>query len=440
MPNQKVKIGVISLGCPKNTADTEALLSKLLGDCQLSNIKDAGVVLLNTCAFLKKARDEVYENLEELNDKKVILLGCLVSEVKNEILMKYPQIKAVVPNSDYPKISEIVKIISEGGKYIPSTTSLKTHPKNFIELSSKFRITPKSYAYIKIAEGCNNACSFCLIPKLKGSYKSRSMESIMEEAEALVSSGVKELIMVAQDTGYYGVDLYGKKSLHLLLEKLAKIKGDFWIRVLYIYPERITDELLSVIKSNPKILRYFDIPLQHGDDDILKKMRRPNRESAEKVISKIRMTFPEAVFRTSLIVGFPGETKQNFKNLLEFIAKIDFDNVGVFEYSKEKGTVAGNMEDQIEEQTKHSRRKEAMLLQQKISYQKNKNLIGKKEMAVVEKYDPKAKIFTGRLKKFAPEIDGQLTIHASGKKTEEGSIKEVIITKALPYDLEGKII
>ena len=430
-----IKLGVITLGCPKNTADTESLLSKLSDNVSFSDISDSEIVLLNTCAFLKTARDEVFEKLNSLKEKKVVLLGCMAGLLKEDEFKKYPQLFAIVSGVHYPNIAEIIKSVSQNKKIYAVTPE----PLKYVEMEGKLAITPLSYAYIKIAEGCNNACSFCLIPKLKGSYRSRPMKSIIDEAKILIKSGFKEIILVAQDCGYYGMDLYGKKKLPELLKKLSFIKGDFWIRVLYVYPERIDEQLLKAMTSSPKICHYFDIPLQHGDSGILKAMLRPYdvKKTVEK-IENIRKVMPDATFRTSLIAGFPGETEKAFNNLLKFIKLIDFDHVGVFEYSREKGTKAYSLNNQISDKTKSIRRDKAMQLQQTISLKKNKLLVGKILKVLVERFDKQKNTYFGRSMRFTPEIDGNVLIK-SKKTIKLNRFYDVLIEKAEPYDLYGII-
>jgi ribosomal protein S12 methylthiotransferase len=430
-----IKLGVITLGCPKNTADTESLLSKLTDGTSFVNIDDAEIVLLNTCAFLKTARDEVFEKLKNLKSKKVILLGCMAGLLKEDEFKKYPQLFAIVSGIHYPNIAKIISSVAEGKKIYAVTPE----PLKFVEMDGKLTITPLSYAYIKIAEGCDNACSFCLIPSLKGKYRSRKFEDVIKEAEKLIKSGVKEIILVAQDSGYYGMDLYGKKRLADLLTKISAIKGDFWVRVLYIYPERIDDELIKTIAENPKICKYFDTPLQHGDTDILKAMYRPfDIEKTIQKIKKIRTAIPNAAFRTSLIAGFPGETEKAFNNLLKFIEEIRFDNVGVFEYSREEGTKAYDLKNQVPAKIKKARRAKAMILQQKISYAINKKSVGSTQRVLIERYDGNKKIYFGRSMRFAPEIDGQVII-TSKSPLKLNQFYDVIIEKAEPYDLIGEI-
>lgn len=432
------KIGIISLGCPKNLADMESVLSRLLKanskDLSISLIKDAKIVFLNTCGFLKAARDEVFENLENLKNKKVILLGCLAGTFKKSHFKKYPQLYAVVTSSNYAKISQIFDQVVLNKKVY----AVSKEPEIFEELSAKTLLTPKAYAYVKIAEGCNNRCSYCLIPYLKGRYRSRKMESIVNEIDQIIKLGTKEIILVAQDCGAYGTDLYGKLSLADLLKKITKLKGDFWVRILYVYPERITEELLKIIATSSKICKYLDMPLQHGDPTILKKMNRFHdvKKIYEK-IANIRKKVPNIALRTSLITGFPGETEDQFENLLKFIKEINFDHVGVFEYSREKGTQAAILPDQISPKVKASRREKAMILQQKISLQKNKLKENKTEQVLIENYDKKKNVYIGRSQNLAPEIDGIITIKVSKTERILPCFSKVKITKAFEYDLEG---
>ncbi|MBI5412259.1 30S ribosomal protein S12 methylthiotransferase RimO [Candidatus Peregrinibacteria bacterium] len=430
-----MNIGVISLGCHKNTADTETILARLPLKACLVNVEDAEIVLLNSCAFLKAARDEIYDHLKKLKDKKVILLGCMAGSLTQDIFKTYPQLYAVVSGARYGDIARIIETVAQDKKIF----AVSAEPAIYVDLPGKFLITPRSYAYVKIAEGCDNACSFCLIPKLKGAYRSRPKEAILEEVKNLLKRGVKELILVAQDTGYYGVDLYRKKSLADLLKAIVALPGDFWVRVLYFYPERVDDELLETFANSPKICRYLDMPLQHGDPAILKQMRRPydTKKILEK-ISAIRQKMPDMTFRTSLIVGFPGETEKAFKNLLHFISIIRFDNVGVFEYSREPGTKAFDLTPQITNDVKQQRREQVMLLQQKICLKKHQAMVGTTHKTLIEAYDPVKKTYQGRPMRFAPDIDGLVHV-SSKKKLELNQFYEIKVTKAEPYEMEGEV-
>lgn len=430
-----IKIAIVSLGCPKNLADMEGILA-YLKNIELVNEKDADIVFLNTCGFLKAARDEVFGNIKKLKKKKIILIGCMAGMFKKGDLKKYSQIYAIVTGTNYSKIQKILNDVSIGKKVY----AVSAEPKIFESFAGKSLLTPQSYAYVKIAEGCDNRCSYCLIPYLKGKYRSRKLDEIFEEVKSLVKFGIKEIILVAQDCGCYGKDLYGTKSLANLLQKIEKISGDFWIRLLYIYPERINAELLKTIARSGKICKYLDIPLQHGDAEILKKMFRPsNTQNILAKIKKIRKTIPGIVFRTSLIVGFPGETEKNFKNLQNFVKKIEFDHVGVFEYSRERGTAAYKMRKQISASVKKIRRQKIMLMQQKISFKNNKKNIGKIVRTLIEKYDPEANIYVGRTGRFAPEIDGEVIVK-SKIPLALNNFYDVKVTAAKQYDLFGEVV
>jgi len=427
------KISIVSLGCPKNLADMESVLARI-NNADLVNEKDAEFVFLNTCGFLKAARDEVFENIEKLRNKKIIVLGCLAGQFQDSDFKKYPQIYGIVTSSNYKNIQKIFNRILKGEKVL----AVSKEPIRFETFAGKSLLTPRSYAYVKIAEGCDNRCSYCYIPYLKGKYRSRKMQEILNEIKGLLDIGVKEIILVAQDCGCYGKDLYGENSLYLLLKKIAAIKGNFWIRVLYIYPERIDEKLLNVIASSEKICKYLDIPLQHGDKEILRRMARPN--DPEKILKKIeliRKKIPNITLRTSMIVGFPGETEAAFKNLLKFIKEIKFDNLGVFEYSREPHTPAYLFPNQILEKIKRSRREKAMLLQQKISFEKNKSFIGKTIKVLVGKQDPHAGLYVGRSERYAPDIDGEVILK-SNKSVKLNNFYDVEIVSAKEYDLIGK--
>jgi len=440
-----IKIAIVSLGCPKNLADMEGVLAYLKG-ISIVNENEAKIVFLNTCGFLKAARNEVFENIKKLKNKKIIILGCLAGQFKKEDFEKYPQIYAVVSSVNYLKMQKIMEKVAAGKKVY----KISKEPTKFESFAGKSLLTPQSYAYVKIAEGCDNRCSYCLIPHLKGKYRSRKIEEILEEVKDLVKLGVKEIILVAQDCGCYGKDLYGTNSLANLLQKMEKITGDFWIRTLYIYPERIDDELLKTIAKSKKICKYLDIPLQHGDAEILKKMARPsNIKNIMEKIRKIRKIIPEITLRTSLIVGFPGETEKAFKNLQKFVREIKFDHVGVFEYSREPNTAAYGMPNQISARTKSIRRGKIMLIQQKISWANNKKVVGKRTRVLVEKHDSQANIYVGRSQRFVPEIDGEIIVKpkkvphsllfsGSCKPLNEFYDVEILVSKE--YDLYGKFL
>ena len=431
-----IKIAVITLGCPKNTADTESVLAELPKGCELGSMEESEIVILNSCAFLESARKEVYENLDRLKEKKVILIGCLTTQLKSSFFDEYPQVWAIVSPINYPHTDEVIESVISGKKMF----AVEDEPEEYVDMTGKMLITPPSYSYIKIGEGCNNTCSFCLIPKLRGKYRSRPMESILSEIEGVINAGVKEVILVAQDSGYYGIDLYKEKKLPELLKKIVEIEGDFWVRVLYVYPERINDGLLNIIAESEKICKYLDIPLQHGDENILKAMRRPyDIDLTLEKLKNVRKIIPEITLRTSLIVGFPGETEENFENFLNFVEEIQFDHVGVFEYSREKKTVAYHLEDQVPEEVKTKRKEEAMKIQLKISLNKNKELIGKTCKVLIEEYSEKDDLYIGRSQRHTPDIDG-LVLVKSNKKLELNEFYQVEITEAKEYDLIGKVL
>lgn len=413
----------------------EAVLAEL-GNVQIASPKDSDVIFLNTCGFLKSARDEVYENLKKLNDKKVIVLGCLVGLMKEDIFEKYPQIAGVVSGTNYHNIKNIFHRVIRGEKVY----AVSPEPFSFERLNGKSLLTPRSYAYVKIAEGCDNRCTYCLIPYLKGRFRSRRMEDILEEIKQLISLGIKEIILVSQDCGYYGTDIYGDKKLDVLLQKISEIKGNFWIRVHYVYPERVDEKLLAVMKSSDKTCKYLDMPLQHGDPEILRRMLRYS--DPKKIIDKVRNIrgmMPEMTFRTGFIVGFPGETEKQFNTLVSFVKKIKFDHVGVFTYSREKNTPSYSFPNQIPQKTKNLRRKKLMLIQQKISAQKNKSLIGQIQKTLIGNFDRQKKLYVGRSMRFSPEVDGKIFVK-SFRPLKLYEFYQVRITNASEYDLFGEMI
>ncbi len=430
----KIKISLICLGCPKNLADLENLITEIK-NITITSEQNSEIVILNTCGFLKSARKEVFEIIKSLKNKKIIIIGCLSSWINEKTRKKHPQIYAVLTSSNYNKINEAIENAIKETK----TTLINDEPNEFIEFDKKKLLTNNSFAYIKIAEGCNNKCGYCLIPYLKGKYRSRKMESIVKEAKDLIKTGIKEIILVAQDCGHYGIDIYKKKSLSELLKKLEKIKGDFWIRILYTYPEKVDTELIETIKNSKKICKYLDIPLQHGDSKILKSMQRPSdTKKLTNLIKKIRKEIPEISIRTSFIVGYPGEDKESFENLKKFIKNLKLDLVGIFEFSKEPHTKAYLLPNQISSSIKKKRRNSLMQEQQKISLENNKKLIGNKEKVLIEEFHPEQNYYSGRSQRFAPEIDG-IIYFKSNKKLKINTFTEVEIIKSDEYDLYGEV-
>lgn len=436
-----IKIGLISLGCDKNLVDSEYMLGilKKKGYIITNDEKQADVIIINTCGFIESAKQESIDTILEMaefkkygNCKLLIATGCLAQRYSDELLSEIPELDAVLGTGDFYRIDEIIQRKESIRVNI-------TQNKSFLDYDYENRFTIHPYlAFVKIAEGCNNCCSYCAIPQIKGAYKSRKLNSIKKEVEILVSRGIKEINLVAQDTSNYGEDLYGKPSLPVLLKELEKIEGDFWIRILYAYPDNIDDELLNIIKNSSKVVKYLDIPLQHINDRILKLMnRRMDSRLIKELIEKIRMNIPDITLRTTFIVGFPTETDDEFEELLEFMRAYEFDRVGAFQYSMEEGTFAYTLRPQIPQKIKRERYKKLMLLQKSISRRKNLELKGKILHVLAESYDPARKISTGRSQKDAPFVDG--TVKFKCNKCNPGQFYKVRITKALDYDILGEI-
>ena len=454
----KSKIGFISLGCPKNQIDTEVML-KILSDNGYDIVAEdirADIIIVNTCAFLESAKKEAIENILDVawlkkngNLKGIIVCGCLAERYREEILKEIPEADAVVGVFSIHDIVEAVRHIENKNKDNKNKNDEKyisLKPRENFELGGeRILTTPEYTAYIKIAEGCDNHCSYCVIPSIRGKFKSRTFEGIIKEANELADIGVKELCVVAQDTTRYGLDLYGEYKLPELLEKLCEIDGIKWIRLLYCYPDKITDEIINTIKSNEKILKYIDMPIQHINDGILKSMNRSGgSEAIKSAIKRLRGNIPEIIIRTTVITGFPGETKEQFNELCEFIKETEFGRLGAFSYSAEEGTPAFGFENQVSEKEKERRRKSIMSIQEHINYNHNKKKIGETIQVLCEGYDVMNKVYYGRSADDAPEIDGKVyfTVKSeksdrAGKKIKEGSFVDVKIEKVIDYDLFG---
>lgn len=441
---KKIKIGLISLGCPKNQVDAEILLASL-SNANFEIVDDAydsDVVIVNTCGFIESAKQEAIDTILEMIElkkdgeiKAIVVTGCLAERYKEEIQNEMPEVDGVVGIGANVEIAEICQKVYDGER-------LSTFPpKNQLPLTGeRILTTPPYWAYLKIAEGCSNCCTYCAIPMIRGGFRSRPMQEIVEEAIALVDSGAKELILVAQDTTRYGEDLYGTSQLPELLKQLCKIPNLEWIRMLYCYPERITDELLDVMASEKKVLSYLDLPLQHCDENILKAMNRSgSRQTLTELISKIRERVPDVVLRTTLITGFPGETDEAFTELAEFVKEIEFDRLGCFTYSAEEGTKAALLPDQIDEDIKNHRSELIMQDQYCIIEKKNKQHIGKTFRVLVEGYDAYTDSYYGRTYMDAPEIDGRV-MFTCGYDLEEGDFADVEIFDISDYDLIGEAI
>ncbi|MBU5449896.1 30S ribosomal protein S12 methylthiotransferase RimO [Acetivibrio sp. MSJd-27] len=437
-----IKVFVVSLGCSKNHCDLENMMAILKenGYEITLNDREADIAIVNTCGFIQSAKEEAIENIlncAELKEtgslKALIVSGCLAQRYKEELLREFPEIDAVVGVFDFDEIHSIVKESLEGKR----RTYVQKSSLHSFDRMERIQTTPFYTAYLKIAEGCDNCCAYCAIPKIRGRFRSRSMESLTREAQKLVDSGVRELILVAQDTTRYGMDLYGSPKLKELLETLSQIEDLDWIRIHYMYPEMITEDLLSYIKENPKVLNYFDIPIQHINDRILKRMnRRSNRGQIESLMLRIRQTIPDACIRTTVIVGFPTETQQEADELEQFIRQIKFDRLGCFPFSREEDTKAYDMEGQLPEKVKQARYKQIMAAQQDVMFENNSREPGKIYDVLVEGYDSNQNVYFGRSYKDSVDIDGYV-IFPSEREIEFGDIVRVRISEAQDYDLIG---
>ena len=449
------KVLFISLGCDKNLVDSEKMLG-LLGDSGYAIVEEeseADAIVVNNCCFIHDAKEESIETILEMaewkqkgNVKALVVTGCLAQRYQDEIEEAIPEVDAVIGTTGY---TEIVKILDqlldkseieheEEHSLLSCCPSIDLLPAS---LSDKRVVTTGGYtAYLKIAEGCNKRCTYCVIPYIRGRYRSFPMEDLLEEAERLAKSGVKELILIAQETTVYGTDLYGRKALPELLRKLCQIDGLSWIRILYCYPEEITDELIQVIKEEEKICHYLDIPIQHSEDRILRNMgRKTNRAELISLVEKLRSEIPDIVLRTTLITGFPGETEDEFEHMLDFVDEMEFDRLGVFPYSPEEGTKAAEMEDQVPDEVKEQRRDAIMELQQEISAGAAADRIGEEMSVLIEGYLYEEDIYVGRTYMDAPKVDGNVFVR-SEEEMISGDIVPVRITGANEYDLMGDVI
>lgn len=440
-----MKILFVSLGCDKNLVDSEVMLG-LLRDRHHDITNDeaeAEVIVVNTCSFIHDAREESIQTILEMAELKksgqcrlLIVTGCLAEKYKDEILEELPEVDAVVGTTAYDRICDVIDR-SLDGERVQSFESIDRLPL----VNTRRVLTTGGYSsYLKIGEGCDKHCTYCIIPKLRGNYRSVPLENVLKDARQLAESGVTEINIVAQETTTWGKDIYGEKRLPLLLKELCKVEGIRWIRLLYCYPEEITDELIQVIKEEPKICHYLDMPIQHSSDAILKRMgRRTSRQELEDIIGKLRREIPDIALRTTLITGFPGETEEDHENLKSFVETMGFDRLGVFTYSPEEGTPAERMPDQVPEEVKEERRDELMLLQQQISAEKTEQMVGKTLDVLVEGRIPEEGIYVGRTYRDAPEVDGYIFIHAE-EEIISGDFVTVKVTGADEYDLTGDVI
>ena len=439
-----MKLLFISLGCDKNLTDTEVMLGLLAsrGYEMTDDECEADIIVINTCCFIHDAKEESIQNILEMAEykkegslKALIVTGCLAQRYRQEILDEIPEVDAVLGTTAYDQILDAVDEALKGQKSV-RMEDLQRLPK----VEAKRQVTTGGhFAYMKIAEGCDKHCTYCIIPKIRGRFRSRPMEELIREAEELAEQGVKELILVAQETTLYGKDLYGEKSLPVLLRKLCKISGLRWIRVLYCYPEEITDELIRVMKEEPKICHYLDLPIQHANDDILKRMgRKTSKQELIDIVGKLRKEIPDICLRTTLITGFPGETQEQYEELYRFVSEMEFDRLGVFTYSPEEDTPAALMPDQIEESVKEERQVELMELQQEIAFEAAENMVGKEVLVMIEGKVADENVYVGRTYKDAPNIDGLIFVE-TGVELVSGDFAKVRVTGALEYDLIGGI-
>lgn len=437
---EKLKLGVISLGCDKNTIDTEMFLGSLVDRYELTlDEKEADILIINTCSFIESAKQESIDTIFEIAQYKedklkvLVVTGCLSKRYGKELFEDIPEIDILLGVMNYENITTHIETFLKTGERILDNKN----KENTIFEANRILTTPKHYAYLKISEGCNNRCTFCIIPKIRGNHVSRSIESLVNEAKLLASQGIKELILIAQDITKYGLDLYGRKRLIDLIRELSAIEEIKWIRLHYAYPEDIDEVLINELKSNPKLCKYIDIPLQHVSDKILKRMARHTRkDKIYKLISDLREV-PNIIIRTSLIVGFPGETQEDFEMLEEFIKQKNIDNIGVFTYSQEEDTVAATFEDQIDEDVKVERRNRIMSIQQKNSKELLEKKIGQTFEVIVDSKDKD--YYIGRLNFQSPGIDGIIYIKSS-HNLKVGEFVNVKITSCMDYDFIGEVI
>ncbi|MBO5870483.1 MAG: 30S ribosomal protein S12 methylthiotransferase RimO [Clostridia bacterium] len=438
-----IKVGFVSLGCPKNLINTEVMLASLAnaGMEIVAEDIEADVIVINTCAFIESAKNEAIDNILDIawlkknrSLKGIVVTGCLPQRYKEEFLKELPEVNCILGTGSLDDICQAVEVAYKGETF----SSFKSVDE--VALGGERVITtPDYFAYVQIAEGCDNRCSYCVIPDIRGKFRSRKMTDIIDEVEGLASMGIKEICLVAQDTTRYGEDLYGTYALDSLISALSEIEGIEWIRVLYCYPDRITDGLINEFKTNDKLVKYIDMPIQHINDDILMRMnRRDTTESIKTVVKKLRDEVPEIVIRSTVIVGFPGETEKQFNELRNFLKETKFERLGAFEYSREEGTPAYDMPKQVSSNTKKKRCEAIMSDQNRIHNDYNAKFVDKVLKVICEGYDPVSECFFGRSYADAPEIDGKVYFTAP-KRLKEGEFVNVKITEVLDYDLFGKV-
>lgn len=440
-----MKILFISLGCDKNLVDTEVMLGMLAsrGYEMTNDEQEADIIVINTCCFIHDAKEESIQNILEMAEykkngsaKALIVTGCMAERYRQEILDEIPEVDEVLGTTAYDRILDAVDA-ALAGQHEVMTADLDALP---LPETKRLVTTGGHFAYLKIAEGCDKHCTYCIIPKIRGNFRSVPMERLLKEAQDLAEQGVKELILVAQETTLYGKDLYGEKSLPKLLRELCKISGIRWIRILYCYPEEITDELIQVMKEEPKICHYLDLPIQHANDTILKRMgRRTSKQELIDIVQKLRKEIPDICLRTTLITGFPGETQEQHEEVMEFIDTLEFDRLGAFSYSPEEDTPAATFEDQIDEEVKEDRQADIMELQQEIAFDKAEDMIGREVLVMIEGKVADENAYVGRTYRDAPNVDGLIFINTDVELIS-GDFAKVKVTGALDYDLIGELM
>ena len=438
-----IKVGFVSLGCPKNLLNTEVMLAKLVdhGMELVAEDIEADVIVINTCAFIESAKNEAIENILDIawlkknrSLKGIVVTGCLPQRYREEIFKEMPEVNCILGTGSLDDICEAVEVAYKGGTF----SSFGDIDKVALG-GERVVTTPEYFAYVQIAEGCDNFCSYCVIPSIRGRFRSRNMTEIVDEVKDLASIGVREVCLVAQDTTRYGEDIYGTYALDSLIEEISKIDEIKWIRVLYCYPDRITDGLIEEFKTNDKLLKYIDMPIQHINDDILSAMnRRDTSAGIKSIIDKLRREIPGIVIRTTVIVGFPGETEKQYKELRDFIKETKFERLGVFEYSREEGTPAYDMPNQVPESVKKKRMEAIMSDQNRIHNDFNAKFVGSELKVLCEGYDEVSESFYGRSYADAPDIDGKIYF-SSPKRIREGEFVKVAVTEVIDYDLVGKL-
>ena len=440
-----MKILFISLGCDKNLVDTEVMLGMLAsrGYEMTNDEQEADIIVINTCCFIHDAKEESIQNILEMAEykkngsaKALIVTGCMAERYRQEILDEIPEVDEVLGTTAYDRILDAVDA-ALAGQHEVMTADLDALP---LPETKRLVTTGGHFAYLKIAEGCDKHCTYCIIPKIRGNFRSVPMERLLKEAQDLAEQGVKELILVAQETTLYGKDLYGEKSLPKLLRELCKISGIRWVRILYCYPEEITDELIQVMKEEPKICHYLDLPIQHANDTILKRMgRRTSKQELIDIVQKLRKEIPDICLRTTLITGFPGETQEQHEEVMEFIDTLEFDRLGAFTYSPEEDTPAATFEDQIDEEVKEDRQADIMELQQEIAFDKAEDMIGREVLVMIEGKVADENAYVGRTYRDAPNVDGLIFINTDVELIS-GDFAKVKVTGALDYDLIGELM